>query len=334
MCGICGIRRFGPEPINAEQIKVLLLGNERRGSQATGVAFQQADGSIQVFKNDEPANRFVIDSGFNEFLEANLRRDTLTFLGHTRAATKGHPSKNENNHPMWDRKVALVHNGIVSNDDSLFRELGLDRAAETDSDIFRAIISADGFTTKATNRLNRVNGSAAIAAVSTDYPGKLFLARSGNPIVLATSDDANQMVWSSEKQPIYDSMRPWCKKPPGMWYRKARADYYFTNFPNETSWLIGDKEIKKEDGVTWIEWHAAFKTCSFYRSSTYDVHTNYSLKRGVKKIRMILCPNAKCTEMVRGKQVRTTMQISEDQQSKLDKLECPVCHTSLKPKGD
>jgi predicted glutamine amidotransferase len=331
MCGICGIRRFGPEPISAEQIKVLLIGNERRGNQATGVAFQQKDGSVQVYKDDEPATRFVIDDKFDAFIEEFLQKDTLTFLGHTRAATKGHPSKPQNNHPMWDGKVALIHNGIVSNDDYLFGDLKYDRSAETDSDIFRAILSHNGLTTKGANLLNRVCGSAAIAAVSTDFPGKLLIARSGNPIVLATSDDMNQLVWSSEKQPIYDSMRPWAKKPPGYYFRKARADYYFTNFPNETSWLIGDKPIQSADGETWIEWHAAFKTASYFRSTSYDVHGNYALRRGVKKIRMVICPNEKCFETVRGKQSRTMLQVSEDQQKAgLEKLVCPDCNTPLR----
>jgi predicted glutamine amidotransferase len=330
MCGICGIRRFGPEPISAEQIKVLLIGNERRGNQATGLAFQQEDGSIQVHKNDEPATKFILEKEFNEFMEANLRPTTLTFLGHTRAATKGHPAKNENNHPMWDQKVAVVHNGVISNDDALFKELQYERSAETDSDIFRAILSHNGFTTKATNLLNRVWGSAAIAAVSTEYPGKLLLARSGNPIVLATSDDMNQLVWSSEKQPIYDSMRPWAKKPPGYWFRKARADYYFTNFPNETSWLIGDKPIQSKEGETWIEWHAAFKTGNYFRATTYDVHGNYAMKRGVKKVRMVICPNPKCFEVIRGKEMRTTLQVTEAQYPIINTLQCSVCHHSLR----
>jgi predicted glutamine amidotransferase len=334
MCGICGVRRFGPEPISAEQIKVLLIGNERRGNQATGVALQQVDGSVQVYKDDEPATKVVLDPQYNAFMEEFLREDTLTVIGHTRAATKGHPSKAKNNHPMWDGKVALVHNGMVSNDDHLFGELKYERAAETDSDIFRAILSHNGFTTRATNLLNRVCGSAAIAAVSTDHPGKLFLARSGNPIVLATSDDMDQLVWSSEKQPIYDSMRPWGWKKPGYYFRKARADYYFTNFPNETSWLIGDKPIQTDEGETWIEWHAAFKTATYFRSTSYDVHGNYALKRGVKKIRMILCPNAACVETVRGKQARTMLQVSEEQQAAgLQNLRCPVCTTPLRVKA-
>lgn len=328
MCGICGIRRFGDVPISPEQIKVLLIGNERRGLQATGVAFQQVDGSIQVYKDDEPANRFVLDNAFNEFLDEHLKEDTLTFLGHTRAATKGHPSINKNNHPMWDGKVAVVHNGVITNDDQLFHELKYNRAAETDSDIFRAIISEQGFSTRALNQLNRISGSAAIAAVSTEFPRKLFLARSGNPIVLATTDDYQQLVWSSEKQPIYDSMRPWERKPPGYYFRKSRADYYFTNFPNETCWLIGDKP-KADDGSDWIDWHAAFKTAGYFRAANYAVHETYASRRGVKKIKLILCPNLECKD---GKE-RTRIQITEDQEkTRLKGLECPVCKIDLERK--
>jgi predicted glutamine amidotransferase len=328
MCGICGIRRFGSEPISTEQIRILLIGNERRGNQATGVALQQTDGSIQVFKDDEPANRFVLDNDFAGFLEENLRRDTMTFIGHTRAATKGSPAVPKNNHPMWDGKVALVHNGVISNDDFLFRDLKLERSADTDSDIFRAILSANGFTSRATNVLNRVVGSAAIAAISTDYPGKLFLARSGNPIVMATND-ADHFMWSSERQPIYDAMRPWVRKG-GIFFRKARADYYFANFPNDTSWLIGDSPITAEGESQWLEWHNQFQTASYYRSVSYNVHENYASRRGVKKIKLIQCPNQECKTGTRGG--RTMLQVTEAQAANLENIICPDCKTPLKRK--
>lgn len=329
MCGICGIRRFGPLPIQEEQVKILLLGNERRGTQATGVAFQQADGSVQVYKDDEPANRFVLDQGYLEFVKEHLKSDTLCVLGHTRAATKGHPSVNKNNHPMFDGKTAVVHNGVLYNDDQLFREMHLDRVADTDSDIFRAILSKNGFSNAGVNALNRINGSAAIAAVSTEFPGKLFLARSGNPIVLATND-SQHLLWSSEKQPIYDAMRPWEKRL-GIWFRKARADYYFTNFPNDTSWLIGDQPLKdKFDDETWIEWHTGFKTAQFFRATSYNVHENYATKRGTKKVKLVQCPNAECKTGHKGGP--TLLQLTEAQARNVDDLVCSVCKTPLKGK--
>lgn len=327
MCGICGIRRFGDEPIRLDQITTLLLGNERRGTQATGIAIQQANGSIQVHKDDEPANRFVLDREYKEFVEANLRPDTLCVIGHTRAATKGLPSFNKNNHPMWDGKVAVIHNGVIMNDDFLFRELKLDRVAETDSDIFRAILSKQGFTLHGINTLNRISGSAAIAALSTDHPGKLLLARSGSPIVLAVND-VNHLIWSSERQPIYDAMRIWEKKLGLGYFRKARADYWFTNFPNDTSWLIGDKPgLDPAHEETWLEWHSVFKTANFYRSTGYDVYNNYATKRGVKRLKLVQCPNPECKNEGTGR--RTLLQLTEEQLEHRDRVICSVCKTPL-----
>ena len=60
MCGICGLRRFGEEPIEKRHIDMLLMMNERRGNQATGVALQNSDGKVRVYKIDEPAARVVV----------------------------------------------------------------------------------------------------------------------------------------------------------------------------------------------------------------------------------------------------------------------------------
>lgn len=327
MCGICGIRRFGDKPISAEQVSILLLGNERRGNQATGLAIQQLDGSIQVHKDDEPANRFVLDREYQDFIKENLKEDSLCVIGHTRAATKGHPSINKNNHPMWDDKVAVVHNGVLMNDDHMFKELKLARVADTDSDIFRAILSKYGFTNQGINALNRISGSAAIAALSVEHPGKLFLARSGNPIVMATNDDEH-LLWSSEKQPIYDAMRPWDKKH-GIWFRKAHADYWFNNFPNDTSWLVSDSNnVDAQDESTWVEWHSQFRTANYFRSTAYNVYETYANKRGIGKLKLVQCPNPKCLNGYRGGP--TLIQLTKEQEENRDKVRCGLCNTLLK----
>ena len=323
MCGICGVRRFGEEPITPEQIRILLVGNERRGIQATGIATQQMDGSVQVWKMDEPAGRAVMDPGFQEFLDGNLKEDTLCVLGHTRAATKGATVYPRNNHPMWDEKVAVVHNGVIHNDDFLFNDLKLTRVAETDSDIFRAILSSEGFTRKGITTLNRVVGSAAIAAVSTEHPGKLLLARSGNPIVLCATE--NHLIWSSEKQPIYDALRPFYKKW-GIWMRKMKVDCGFNNMPNDTAWLIGDEPRKDQVGDdTWVEWHNIFKVANYFTAAKYDVHNSYNARwsndhRGKKAV-VIRCTNVKC---------KCWLELSPEMRGNLEKLRCEQCGVMLK----
>src|SRR5258708_2624424 len=167
MCGICGVRRFGPTPITETQITTLLVSNEKRGNHATGLALQQVDGSIQVFKQDAPAWSFVHRNEYEQFIRANLREDTVAFLGHTRFATQGHQSKNNNNHPIFAGKTAVVHNGMISNDDTLFKDLKLERKCETDSDIIRAVFDNYGFTRKAADTMYTFTGSSAFAASSS-----------------------------------------------------------------------------------------------------------------------------------------------------------------------
>lgn len=267
MCGICGIRRFGPEPIKEEQISILLNMNERRGNQATGLALQDPDGSIHVFKNDEPAWRVTSSTEYQDFLKEHLNEETIAFIGHARLATKGSPRQAENNHPLFHGETAVVHNGHISNDDFLFKDLKLDRKGEVDSDIIRAILDDKGFTKEAITTLNRMCGSAAIACLSTKYPGKVLLARSGNPIVLASND--NYLVWSSEKQAIHTAMRPFVKRW-GFYFQANKVDLGFLTMNNDSAYILGE----------CIEWHQPFRVASYFRQSDYsDIHARYASSR-------------------------------------------------------
>src|SRR5882762_8324531 len=122
MCGIAGIKRMGTDPITPEEIKILLCSLEHRGSHATGIAIE-TNGEIAVLKKDVPAWSFTASEACATFLRDFLHDDTNTVLLHTRAATKGAPYKNDNNHPIFRDNVAIVHNGGIRNDDTLFKDM-------------------------------------------------------------------------------------------------------------------------------------------------------------------------------------------------------------------
>jgi asparagine synthetase B (glutamine-hydrolysing) len=236
VCGIGGVIRYGDEPIQEIQIRLLLLGLEKRGNDAAGVAIQQEDGEVIVLKNDVPASRFVQQPEYQKLMKEQLKPTTKGVIMHTRLATKGTPRKNDNNHPMFAGKCALVHNGMLNNDDMLFRAMDLKREAETDTDIARAIVDAFGITRKGISELNRMSGSAAIAAFHPEYPGHLLLARSGNPIELASND--NLFVFASEKALIHRALRPWVNRF-GVVMQKQSLELAFMGFPNDTAWIMG-----------------------------------------------------------------------------------------------
>jgi predicted glutamine amidotransferase len=276
MCGICGVRRFGEEPITKWVMTTMLCANERRGNHATGIALQQADGSVNVLKKDVPAWNFTSGTDYNAFMEAYLKPDTLIALGHTRAATQGSPDDARNNHPLWNGHSAVVHNGMLSNDGELFKETGLMRVGEVDSDILRAILDEHGLTKKGIKNLKKVRGSCAIAAVSSDQPGKLILGRSGSPLVLASTKDL--LLWSSEKSAIHAAMRP-IEQRFGFPMQPNRVDLAWMTVPDDSIFLIGEEKEKLKDNVrfsTALEWHEEFNTTAYYTKPVYRPHNTYT----------------------------------------------------------
>lgn len=242
MCGIGGIRKYGEEPIKEEMIRGLLVGLESRGNDSTGMAFMNTAGDVFVHKHDIAAWKYVSSDTYKTFITDHLSPDITQVILHTRAATKGTCRVNNNNHPLFHGKAAVIHNGGIGNDDELFRTLELERHAETDTDIIRAIIDKDGFTEDAVKNLNKMRGSAAIAVLSPDYPGKMMLGRSGSPIVLGS--DENFFFFASEKAILHRAFRPWIQRF-NIPFQKQAYDLGFQTMADNTVWILGEKGLER-----------------------------------------------------------------------------------------
>ncbi|SEL37790.1 glutamine--fructose-6-phosphate transaminase (isomerizing) [Haloferax larsenii] len=117
-------------------------------------------------------------------------------IGHTRWATHGGVT-NENAHPHTDEagRIAVVHNGIIGNFQSLRTELeanGHVFASETDTEVVPHLIEAslrDGATPEEAFRaaVGRLSGTYALAAIIGDEEA-IYATRSGSPLVLGVGD--------------------------------------------------------------------------------------------------------------------------------------------------
>lgn len=271
MCGIGGVRRYGDTPINIDMIQGLGCQLEKRGNHATGVAMM-TEGKVHVFKRPVPAWEFFLDKDYEEFMREYFRPETETVLIHTRAATVGTPLHNPNNHPLTLGKTAVVHNGGIYNHDDVFRRHKWTRSAETDSDAIRAVLdNQGGLTEDGMRALNQLRGGAAIAAISPDYPGKLLIGRSSNPLVLGYDPQTKIMAFASMKDMLYVASKP-VKKALNMWFQSNRTDMLFFEVPDNTSYLFGP------DGM---EFHAEFKTAQYTASPTqYRCRDTYHDRMG------------------------------------------------------
>ena len=132
-------------------------------------------------------------------LEADAANtQSVTGIAHTRWATHGVPSE-RNAHPHVSGSIAVVHNGIIENYESLRAELTtqgyvftsdtdtesiahlLERTLKSEPDLFKAV--------QITCR--QLVGAYAIAVIDHQQPGKVIVAREGSPLLLGVSDTGN-----------------------------------------------------------------------------------------------------------------------------------------------
>ncbi|HEX2062184.1 MAG TPA: glutamine--fructose-6-phosphate transaminase (isomerizing), partial [Thermoanaerobaculia bacterium] len=119
-------------------------------------------------------------------------------IGHTRWATHGAPT-DRNAHPHRDcsGRIAVVHNGIIENHDSLRAELERDGHAfssETDTEVVAHLLEshlAEGvsLTEALLQTVRRLEGAFALVCVSADEPETIAVARQEPPIIVGVTDD-------------------------------------------------------------------------------------------------------------------------------------------------
>jgi len=122
-------------------------------------------------------------------------------IGHTRWATHGAPLQ-INAHPHVDctGQVALVHNGIIENFAELRLELenkGHVFVSKTDTEVIAHLIEETfksnpflSLEDAVLEAVRKIEGSYAIAVISTKEPNKIVCARNESPLVLGLAENA------------------------------------------------------------------------------------------------------------------------------------------------
>ncbi|HLW29357.1 MAG TPA: glutamine--fructose-6-phosphate transaminase (isomerizing) [Brumimicrobium sp.] len=202
MCGI--VAYIGKEqafPIVLKGLKRL----EYRGYDSAGIAVLNSAG-LNNFKRKGKV------SELENFVEDKDTSGTIG-IGHTRWATHGLPNDiNAHPHLSNDGDIALIHNGIIENYDSLKKELisrGHKFKSETDTEVLVHLIddikkSEKVKTAEAVRiALNNVVGAYAIVVLSKDNPNELIAARKSSPLVVGIGKDG-AFYLASDATPIIE----------------------------------------------------------------------------------------------------------------------------------
>ncbi|WP_207002910.1 glutamine--fructose-6-phosphate transaminase (isomerizing) [Trinickia mobilis] len=125
-------------------------------------------------------------------------------IAHTRWATHGAPVT-DNAHPIFScGEIALVHNGIIENHETLrdeLKELGYVFESDTDTEVIAHLIhytraqSATGDLVAAVQcALRRLRGAYAIAVFAKNEPPRVIGARAGSPLVVGFGRDGHYLA--------------------------------------------------------------------------------------------------------------------------------------------
>jgi glucosamine--fructose-6-phosphate aminotransferase (isomerizing) len=200
MCGIVGYIGY------RDAYPIIIKGLHRleyRGYDSAGISLLDKD--LKVYKKAGKV------SDLENFVKDIDLAGTIG-MGHTRWATHGAPNdRNSHPHSSGDRKLTIIHNGIIENY-GVIKETLLNKGhvfkSDTDTEVLihlvEDILGETGLDLREAVRLalNRVIGAYAIVIMSADEPDLLIAARKGSPMVIGVGK--GEYFIASDATPIVE----------------------------------------------------------------------------------------------------------------------------------
>ena len=190
MCGIVGyVGHRSAQDVVVEGLRRL----EYRGYDSAGIALVDA-GRIEWRKR---AGKLA---NLEKEISEEPLPDTTIGIGHTRWATHGAPNdRNAHPHLGHERRVAVVHNGIIENFDDLRARLEDDDhqlVSETDTEVAAHLLelqvaSGEDLTTAMQRVCQMLEGAFTLVAVDAEDPDRVVAARRNSPLVVGVGEGEN-----------------------------------------------------------------------------------------------------------------------------------------------
>ncbi|MBT3418486.1 MAG: glutamine--fructose-6-phosphate transaminase (isomerizing) [Flavobacteriales bacterium] len=204
---MCGIVAYVGEQ---KAYPIIIKGLQRleyRGYDSAGVALLE-NKSIEILKQAGKVSDL-------ESYAANKNTNGHIGIGHTRWATHGVPNEiNAHPHNSGDGKLAIIHNGIIENYDSLkkaLQEKGHQFESDTDTEVLIHLIedikNHENCSLFEAVRLvlNEVIGAYAIVVIEKGTTDEFIAARKGSPLVIGVGE--GEYFVASDASPIIEYTR-------------------------------------------------------------------------------------------------------------------------------
>lgn len=188
MCGIFG--QIGNDTINKTDLFILAKHARQRGRDSSGFVFLKNE-NYRIVKADFDVKKLFKKIQFQK---------TSFAIGHSRLVTNGM----SDNQPVYKDGIFVLHNGIIVNDNELWKQLSDKRNFEIDTEVIIGI--SKEFLSKNNNYndfskyvLDLCEGTVS-AAVGIPEIGKLFLFSNNGSLYIGYKNET--LYFSSERYPL------------------------------------------------------------------------------------------------------------------------------------
>ena len=184
---MCGITGYVGDRDCADVLIDALSKLEYRGYDSAGIAVFE-HGTIKVEKCKGRLSNLV------EKMARDGKPVGHCGIGHTRWATHGEPS-DINSHPHGNKRVSIVHNGIIENYKQIKEFLigeGYSFVSETDTETVAKLLDYyyDGDPMATIQKvLAEIEGSYALGIIFKDFPRRIYAVRKDSPLIVAVGED-------------------------------------------------------------------------------------------------------------------------------------------------
>ena len=188
MCGIFGV--ISSSPVLEDELNVLVTHAQQRGRDSSGlVTF--VNEAYQIYRADYP---------ITQLLKEVRPQTSHLVLGHSRLITNGLGD----NQPVVRDGVAVLHNGIVVNDEAIWPHIGKARTLQVDTEVIAGSAAADlesgrELVQLPAHMLGLCRGVVACALILPKL-GKLCLFSNNGSLYVGRKNDAT--LFASERHPL------------------------------------------------------------------------------------------------------------------------------------
>ena len=208
MCGIFGLISSRESSYSSSFLKKSLINlavfSETRGKDSSGLCVLNHK-SLDVVKGPIQARDLMRRVKVKEILDSAFSNDNNVKLafGHARLVTNGSQLHDTNNQPVIKDDIICVHNGIVVNNDELWKKHSdLNREYEIDTEILPSLIRKKLSNDKSldyavVSSMKEVVGTASVALTFRDLNKFILATNNGSLYILHNNKDI--VYFASEK---------------------------------------------------------------------------------------------------------------------------------------